>query len=142
MHLKLLTAVTAVNSPPSGATAGHSLNGDQPGLAFGHGWRKANNGNVLVRSTAGSGTMTVTLRMWAYSASSGVWHPLGSDATESLRGLLNVKSAIDEDGADTITHAEPISGLSGFSRLYCEVTVISGTSTAISVWLEPANEVS
>jgi hypothetical protein len=140
MHLKLLTAATATNSPPSGATAGHSLNGDQAGLGLGWGWRKANVGNVVVKSTAGSGVMTVTLRLWCYSASSAAWHPLGSDATESLRGVLNAKSAIDEDGADTITHAEPVTGLKGFSRIYCEVTAISGTSTAVSVWLEPGSE--
>ena len=63
------------------------------------------------------------------------WHPLGQDATESLRGLLNAKSAIDEDGADVITHAEPITGLSAFHRIYLEITVISGTGTAITAWL-------
>ncbi len=140
MHLKHLTSAIATNSPPSGATAGHSLNGDQPGLGLGFGWRSADNGNVVVKSTAGSATMTCTLRMWVYSASTGAWHPLGSDATESLRGVLNAKSAIDEDGADNITHTEPITGLRGFSRIYCEVTVISGTNTAVSVWLEPGAE--
>jgi hypothetical protein len=140
MHLKLLAAATATNSPPSGATAGYSLNGDQPGQPFGYGWRKANCGVIVVESTAGSGTMTVTLRLWCYSASSGSWVPLGSDATESLRGVLNAKSAIDEDGADTLAHTESVSGLGGFSRIYCEVTAISGTSTAVDVWLEPTGQ--
>lgn len=133
--LKLLAAATTTNSPPSGATAGHSLKGQQPGLGPKFTWYHQNTGTIVVKSTAGSGVMTVTLRLWGYNPHSASWHPLGSDATESLRGVLNAKSAIDEDGADVLTHAEPVSGLGSFTRLYVEITAIGGTATAVDVYL-------
>lgn len=133
MWLKLLTAATATNSPPSGASAGVSLRHRQIG---GEGfWRGKNDGVILIKSTAGSGTMTATFRVWCYSPLTAAWHPLGSNSTESLRGVLNAQSAVDEDGADNLTHAEPITGLAAFTRIYIEITAISGTSTAVSCWL-------
>lgn len=134
-YLKLLTAATATNSPPSGATAGFTLRGQVPGTSDQF-WDGHDDGVILVRSTAGSGTMTVTLRIWGYSPLSAAWHPLGTGATEANRGVLNEGNAIDEDGSDIIVHAETISGLSAFNRIYLEVTVISGTATAVSAWLQ------
>lgn len=139
--LQLLTAATATNGVPSGATAGFSLKGRTPGKPQANTWYHRNSGEVVVKSTAGSGTMTVTLRLWGYNAQSAAWHPLGSDATEANRGVLNAKSAIDEDGADVLTHAEPVTGLAGFIRIYLEITAIGGTLTAISAWLVEADEV-
>lgn len=139
--LQLLTAATATNGQPSGATAGFSLKGRTPGKPQANTWNHRNSGAIVVKNTAGSGTMTVTLRLWGYNAQSATWHPLGSDATESLRGVLNAKSAIDEDGSDVITHAEPVTGLAAFVRVYLEVTAISGTATAVSAWLVEADEV-
>ena len=133
--LELLSAATATNSPPSGATAGHSLRGTQPGKPQSYTWYHRPTGVVLVKSTAGSGTMTVTIRLWGYNPTTAKWHPLGSSTTEADRGKLNNQSAIDEDNADELVHAEPISGLGTFSRLYAEVTAIGGTSTAVTVLL-------
>jgi len=79
--------------------------------------------------------MTVTIRVWAYSALTTAWHPLGSSTTEADRGKLNSQSAIDEDGADVLVHAEPITGLGAFVRIYAEITAIGGTATAVDVWL-------
>lgn len=138
MWLKLLTAATATNSPPSGASAGHSLRHRQPGLE-GY-WRGKNDGVILVKSTAGSGTMTVTLRVWCYSPLTAAWHPLGSNATEATRGVLNDGNAIDEDGSDNLVHAEPITGLGAFTRIYLEITAIGGTSTAVSAWLTTVDD--
>ena len=84
--------------------------------------------------------MTVTLRVWCYSPLTTVWHPLGSNATEATRGVLNGGNAIDEDGADTLVHAEPITGLGAFTRIYLEVTAIGGTNTAVSSWLTTVDD--
>lgn len=133
MYLKLLDAATAANSPPSSATAGHSLRHRQTG---GQGyWRGKNDGVLLIKSTAGSGTMTATFRVWCYSPLTAAWHALGSNSTEASRGLLNTASAVDEDGTDNIHHAEPITGLGAFTRIYLEITTIGGTSTAVSAYL-------
>ncbi len=139
MFIRLLNAATATNSPPSGASAGVSLRTRQPGVDGGN-WRGKNDGVFLVKSTAGSGTMTVTLRVWGYSPLTSAWHPLGSNATEATRGVLNAGNAIDEDGADVLTHSEPVSGLAAFSRIYLEITAIGGTSTAVSTWLTTVDD--
>lgn len=115
----LLSAATATNSPPSGATAGVDIASLLGALgvfpeAF----------SFLVYSTAGSATMTVTVRIWGYDEDSGFWFPLG---------YLNGGSAIAELSTDIIRHAEPMDLAGHFDRLYAELTTIGGTSTAITV---------
>jgi hypothetical protein len=133
--LELLAAATAINFPPSGATAGVALRGTQPGKTQKYTWYHQPSGVIQVYSTAGSATMTVTVKLWGYGVHSAKWHPLGSSTTEADRGKLNNQSAIDEDVADELVHAEPITGLGAFSRIYAEITAIGGTSTAVTVLL-------
>ena len=121
----LLSAATATNSAPSGGAAGVSTNS----LAIGG--NIADTCTVLVYSSAGSGTMTVTVKMWGYANS--IWCPMGSHATDASKGLLNEANAIGETSADTIAHAEPISYIGHFDRVYAELTVIGGSATAINV---------
>ena len=130
-YVQLLTAATATNSPPSGATAGVPLRGQVPGQASQF-WDGHDDGVIKVKSTAGSGTMTVTLRIWAYCPILSAWFPLGTNATMANRGVLNLGNPIGEDGADNIAHTEPVTGLSAFTRVYLEITAIGGTATAIS----------
>lgn len=122
--VQLLTAATATNSPPSGAAAGVETND----LKF------ATDGVISLRSTAGSGTMTVTCRLWGYEASAAVWFPLGN-GTGAGKGFLNGGAAITETEADTIAHAQVVYGIGHIDRVYIEITAIGGTSTAISAWL-------
>ena len=133
--IQLLTAATATNSPPSGATAGFPLKDKTPGKAPNFRWNHYPSGVVLVKSTAGSGTMTVTLRLWCYSPATAAWHPWGQAALVANRGVLNQGNAITEDGADNLTHAEPVTGLGSVTRIYLEITAIGGTSTAVSAYL-------
>lgn len=133
--LQLLTAATGTNSPPSGATAGVSLKNKTHGKAPNFRWSHYPSGVIHVQSTAGSGTMTVTLRLWGYSAATSTWIPLGSNATMATRGVLNQGNAITEDGTDNLCHAEPVTGLGSFTRVYLEVVAIGGTSTAVSAYL-------
>lgn len=123
--ITLLTAATAVNGAPSGATAGVALP-HQTDLA-----------TLFVHNTAGSATMTVTLRLWGYKTSTAKWYPLGT-GTAALKGVLNAGAAIAEDatlGADTLLHCEVVTSLHKINRVYLEVAAIGGTSTAVTAVL-------
>ena len=125
-HIDLLTATTATNGPPSGAGAGK----DMP--------HTTDIATLFVHSTAGSATMTVTLRLWGYSAYTGKWYPLGT-GTAALKGVINAGAAIAEDaslGADTLLHAEVVTSLQRIDRVYLEVLAIGGTSTAVTAVLD------
>jgi hypothetical protein len=139
--IKLLTAATATNSPPSGATAGFSMKkGDQPGRPE-QGFLVSSLDECLltVASTAGSGTMTCTLRLWGYDDLTATWAPLGTSTTLSNRGVINEATALGEDVADTIRHREVVESLRHLNRVYLEIVAIAGTNTAISAWLTHVN---
>jgi len=127
--IQLLTAATATNSAPSGATAGVETNGLKVGSE-----NVPDEATLLVKSTAGSGVMTVTIRMWGYHATAAVWFPLGV-GTDAAKGTINEGSALGETASNTIAHAERFLVPGHFSRLYAEITAIGGTATAISVYV-------
>lgn len=91
--------------------------------------------SVLVASTAGSGTMSATLKMWGFRADVGFWLPVGSSVTDANRGVLNAATAIGELAApgDTLRYSDVIDGMWAFERAYLEVTAI--TTSTISAWL-------
>lgn len=128
--IQVLDAATAVNGVPSGATAGIAVQDLIAGSSPTHGL-------IQVASTAGSVTMTVTLKLWGYLAASGVWAPIGTNATDANRGLLNGGAAIGELAApgDTLRHSEVITAPWAVDRLYLEITAIGGTGTAVSAWI-------
>jgi hypothetical protein len=134
--IKLLTAATATNSAPSGAAAGVSRKG-APGATTNspNGLGECDEAVILIASTAGSGVMTGTFKLWGYSPLSAAWHPIGTHATAATKGVLNQGNAIGETGTDVVTHAELVQGLGVFTRLYLEITAIGGTNTAFSAWL-------
>lgn len=128
--LEILTAVTAVNSPPVGAGAGVAIadlkdgSGRIPAVA-----------SLVARNTAGSGGgLSFTGRIWLYSPPAAAWITPGIGAG-AAKGFLNNGDPIDELGANTIRHAEPIELLGHFTRIYAEITAIAGTDNAISMWL-------
>jgi hypothetical protein len=86
----------------------------------------------LIHSTAGSGTMSMTVKAHGYHPSTSRWYPLGTDATAANKGLLNEGNAMGETAANAISHAEIISGLRGFSRFALEITGSTGADTAIT----------
>lgn len=126
---KLLDQVTATNGAPSAATAGVAMKD------FNRPYVASREASVVVVSTAGSGTMTVTIKMWGYLAAASRWVPLGKNSTAATKGILNDGNAIAETGTDSIGHAEPLLFAGHFDRIYAEVTAIGGTDTAITVWL-------
>ncbi len=90
---------------------------------------------MLVRSVAGSGTMTADLRLWGFHYPTLTWYNLGR---------MNGEAAISEVSTDLIAHAEPLIGMRKFSRLYCEIESLGGTGTEIEVYADciPASPVS
>lgn len=133
-------ATFAVVDMTGGKFVGFSLQGNQAGVsqAYWHKWWDS--GVISLQSTAGSATMTFQGRIWVMEPLTNKWHPMGiGNATDPVakRGYLNDGNTIAEDGADTITHTQPVQGLSAFSRIYLEVVSIGGTSTAITAWLHP-----
>jgi hypothetical protein len=133
--IELLASATATNSPPAAATAGLSM--DEAKAAFGG--IIPDDISLVVMSTAGSATMSITLKLWGEfgtlgSIASGAWAPLGIGG-DTTKGIINGGSAIGETASDVIRHAEPISWPAHCQRLYLEITAIGGTSTAVTAWL-------
>jgi hypothetical protein len=127
--IEMLASATATNSPPSGASAGLEINALRQ---FG---KLPDKAALVIASTAGSGTMTATFRIWGrVPMGSGIWVPLGPGA-DATKGVINLETAIGETGADTLRHTEMIENLALFDRLYLEITAIGGTSTAVTAWL-------
>jgi hypothetical protein len=80
---------------------------------------------VGVRTTAGQGTMTVTLRVWLQAG--GIWFvakPLNAASTAPQTAV-----AIPETGTNTIYYTEEVD-IQGAGRLYLEVVAIAGDATA------------
>lgn len=146
MVLELLSGATATNSAPSGATAGKPTKRTAEGQLTGQGFLDTHNKFLLiVWDTAGSGTMTCTLRLWGYISSyaksgAGVtvarWMPLGVGA-DSTKGTINAGAGLGETASNDIGHCEVVENLARFDRLYLEVVAIDGTATAISAALLP-----
>lgn len=122
---RILDAATATNSPPSGALAGVA----NPAASVNP---LPTEVTVAVYSTAGSGVMTATIKLWGYLAAPGVWVPMGVGA-DTTKGTLNAGAAIGETTADKILHSERVVGLFSYDRVYAEVTAIGGTATAVTV---------
>jgi hypothetical protein len=127
--LTLLNAQDGTNSAPSAAGAGVATNGLSVGGNI------PDTCTIMVKSTAGSGDMSVTLKLWAYSGDTAVWAPLGTHSTAATKGILNEGNAIGETSANFIAHAEPVSYLGHFDRVYCEVTARGGSGVIVSVYV-------
>ena len=119
--IELLASAAATNGIPT-STAGIDCN-----LLRSKG-RIPDKIRVGVASTAGSGTMTVTLRVWGRAGA--VWFRLKDLNASSAAPHTAV--AISETSADAIQYSEEVSGMSGCDRLYLEIVAIAGTLTAVT----------
>ena len=120
-NILILEAATATNSPPSGGSAGVAATVVDTDWGAKY---EADSAVVEAYSSAGSATMTFTIRLWGYDSIAAKWFPLG---------YLNSGSAIAELAADDIRHAEMVDDLFVWDRWYAEVTAIGGTGTAVTV---------
>jgi hypothetical protein len=126
---KIIKVVEAATSKAAPTLATHGV--DLGDLFKG---RRPRNAAIFVASTAGSGTMTVTIKCWGYITAAATWAPCGKGSA-SLKGLLNNQNAIPEVSADSIVHFEPLDLPTTMDRFDVEFTAIGGTATAISVWI-------
>lgn len=91
--------------------------------------------DVAVYTTAGSGTVSATIKLWCGHpslGSAGVYLAAGTGSS-SVAGVLNGGLAFDEHAADVIGRVDTITNPGSFKKWYAEVTAISGTSTAVNV---------
>lgn len=94
---------------------------------------------LMVSSSAGSGTMTATLRLWGYVAAIGAWVPVSSNPNDITKsGFIYNGVAIPENTADQISYSETLLNLGHYDRLYLQCSAIGGTATAIEAWLVSA----
>ncbi len=142
-RLTLVTSSTTTTSPPTSASDGKPLFMGDPLQAIGEGFDSQNLEDLiaLVFSTAGSGVMTCSVRLWGYYLPSNIWVPWGITpvgGTDTNRGLLNNGVTIGEFAApaDLLRFAQPVGYCRHFSRAAAEIFAIAGTATAVSVVLE------
>jgi len=138
MKIQLLSAATATNSPPTAGSTdvGFGLAGiDNPQAGVSHFVPVDGQCAIVVKSTAGSATMTVTLKFWVYAVAVAEWMPLGTHSGDSTKGVLNQGNAIGEVAANSLLHTELVNGLQHYDRVYLEITAIGGTDTAVDAYL-------
>jgi hypothetical protein len=123
--VELLASAIAANGIPT-TTAGIDI-----GLLRRRGRVVPDRVRVGVKHTAGTGTMTVTLRVWGRAGS--IWFRLKDLNVSSAAPHTAV--AIPETSADAIQYSEVVEGISGCDRLYLEILVIAGTNTAVAGYL-------
>lgn len=113
--IELLASATATNGAPT-AAAGIDANLLRKGGALPTKLR------VAAISSAGSGTMTVALKLWMRLGA------LGWVVAKSL----NAGSNIAETGADSIAYSEEVDVANTADRFYLEISAIAGTLTAVT----------
>ncbi len=140
----ILSGAIATSVAPSAATDGVQMYPNEAdrsiGYSIGYAGKVGRESVVFVKSTAGSGAMDVTIRLWGYLAGPDAWFPLGA-GVDGTKGTINAGSAMGETGANSIAHCEPLYLAGHFDRLYAQVTGINGTSTAVDVWVTMAQSV-
>lgn len=132
--VRILEARTSTNSPPSSyAAAGIDVGAILDGLYGASGWPSSV--DVAVYTTAGSGTVTATVKLWCGHPSFGTAGQYIAAGTggASAAGVLNGGSAFDEHAADVIGRADMVISPGAYRKWYAEVTAIGGTATAVTV---------
>lgn len=119
--IELLASAIVANGAPSAASDGIDCNALRVG-------KIPDAIRVGVKSTAGSGTMTVSLRLWQYSG--GVWFVAQALAADPATPYT--AGTIPETSAGSIAYSEWVFGISGAARLYLEIVAIAGTNTAVT----------
>lgn len=76
----------------------------------------------LVRSTGGTGTMTITPVIWGWNPGTSHWYVVKKP---------NGGSAIAETSNDGINYSETLTGLGPYSKFYCQVAASSGVEAEV-----------
>jgi hypothetical protein len=134
--IRILEAATATNSPPTSYTdSGVDVGAILDTLYGAKAWPSSC--VVAVHTTAGSATMTATIKLWGGilgigSAGAGKYLA-GGTGSSATAGLLNGGAAYDEHTTDNINRLDVIDFPGVCRKWYAEVTAIGGTSTAVTV---------
>lgn len=126
MFIALNSGVAAANGAPTLATQGFALRGATVRIDKQLRDKVMLDPVIGIKSTAGSGVMTVTVRVWGYSTDQATWYAYKN---------LNAGAAIAETGNDTINYAEACDGLGHFDRVYVEVVALAGTTPSFDCFL-------
>lgn len=120
--VELMASVIAANGAPSGT------NGISTEL-LGRLGRVPTWLRCAVKSTAGSGTMTVTVRIWIRLGDIGwiVAKPFNASSSAPQTAV-----AIAETSTDAIAYSEVVEIPGAADRVYMEVVAIAGTNTAVT----------
>jgi len=130
--VELLASRATVNSPPSGASAGLSTEIISEAMEAFKG--VPDTMTLVLYSTAGTGVMTATARLWFYDPVAADWFPAGT-GVDGTKGTINALTAMGETGADKIRHIEPIFFPFHCTRIYLEIVAIAGTGTEVKAHL-------
>ncbi len=131
VRIELMASATATSAIPSATSDGLSMEDFRSAL----GGTIPDIVTLLLKSTAGSGTMTVTAKLWLMLGTAATdWVPAGTGG-DTTKGTLNAGAAIGESDTDRLYHTEPIFGLHQAQRAYLQITNIGGTSTAVTAYL-------
>lgn len=120
-------SATALSGGGATSSAAPTLTDGTLGVAI-NGLGPCDQALVLLRSVAGSGTMTASLKLWGWHEELDQWYMIGS---------LNGGSAVAETGTDSIQYAELVIGLRRFSRLYPQIVTLGGTGTEVELYVDP-----
>ena len=121
--VEILASATAANGIPSGSSGIEANALRERNIAPGR-------IRIGVKSTAGSGTMTVTLRVWFRFGSTIGW--MVGKAIEASSATPQTAVAIAETTADAIAYTESVELPAAADRVYLEIVAIAGTSTAVT----------
>lgn len=123
LAVELLASATATNGLPSGSSGIDAnllrIRNQTPERI-----------RIGIKSTAGSATMTVTLRVWYRFGSTIGW--MVGKAIEASSATPQTAVAIGETTADAIAYTESVEYPSAADRVYLEIVAIGGTSTAVT----------
>ena len=119
--VEILASATAANGIPSGSSGIEANALRERNIAPGR-------IRIGVKSTAGSGTMTVTLRVWFRFGSTIGW--MVGKAIEASSATPQTALVI-EHGAG-IYNTESVELPAAADRVYLEIVAIAGTSTAVT----------
>ncbi len=135
--VRMFDGAAAVGAVPTGAPSETPADGVGFAMsALGFGNVGPMDATLRVRSTAGTGTLAVTIRRWGYAVESGIWTPTGI-GTGAAKGIINGGAALDETGTNLIRHAEPLFYVHHFDGIYFQITDAPATGgDALSLVIE------
>ena len=129
--IEALASATAVNGVPSGASAGIDISSLSRDLG-----RVPTKVRFGVRSTAGSGTMTATARVWIYAG--GIWFVAKAMNAASTAPQTAVAISEPNASANVLAYSEEVD-IRGAGRVYLELSAAPGGDalTKASLALDP-----